>query len=157
MMGIHQFPGNEDKKKQKMPEFIDLEEEGLEEEEYLFQEQKPLVSPPELHLPLPYRILFLLGGLFGALYTIGGLLIQCTFVTVHVLTFFRSKTVKMLVYDCWDRVCKGAVVTLSLFVAVFTPQFALIVFLSYFMMQDTSWQQGILGRALHKHFGSFME
>lgn len=159
----HQFPDDnqiskgqdEGKQKRKLPEFIDLEKERFHKEKAPFE--KTIISPPPFHLPFGYRILCLFASIIVAFWTFGGLIIQLIFTLGYLLTFLQSKFMRMMVFDCWGRVCKGTVVTLSLLIAVFSPQFALVVILSYFTLKENRSQTGIVEKMLHKHFGDRMQ
>jgi len=142
---------NKNTQKRKLPEFINLEKETPLQQKAFPPLSFSKESLPKIPLPFPYRVLCLLGSVIAAFWTLGGLVIQTIFALGYALTLFQSKFMKILVLDCWERVCKGTVVSLSLLFAFFSPQFALIVFLSYFTLKGSTWQEDFLGKILRKY------
>ncbi|GAB4225504.1 MAG: hypothetical protein Tsb0021_00320 [Chlamydiales bacterium] len=137
---------HERKHESKKPEFINLEDSFYQT--YRAHRPNPIPKVKQIKVSFKLRIFSALACIFTFFWTLGGAVLSIIFAIGAALCIFKSSYMNSLLADCWDRVKKGAAVTLGLFTGIFSPQFGITIILCYFMIQEEDIQQTIIGKAL---------
>ena len=150
-----QRPQNEDiggHTQRKLPEFIVIEDNGFKRDP--LSEGIKRIKP--VKVPLKVRFLCFLIGALTLLWTFGAF---CCFLVTSIFALVFALQVDALnrmVKLYWRYVKAGSAVTTGLFIAIFSPYLGFILIFSYFLLQDPTWQRGMLANLVRSQFGDYL-
>lgn len=139
-----------EKKSQKLPEFIILDE-GEEYTEF------PRFKKTELkEASWKLKIVFLLASFFSFLWTISSLLFFVLVGGINLITFNYFAPLKRAasLYRSWFK--GGAAVTLGLSTAVFNVSLGIIIIAFYFSQTQEDWRKNVFTRVMYPHMKDYM-
>lgn len=132
------------------PDFVVMEENEKEGPEELFSKE---TFPP---IPLRLRLLCFAIGTVAVLYTIGAFLVFLSSLLLCSLTLFQVEVMKQVSFEFWQSVRKGAVVSVSMLVSVFSPFIGFTTLFAYFLIGDAEGSQGMVSSWLRSTFRDYM-
>ena len=134
------------------PEFVE------EEETPSFEMPSPEMFSKEDFPPIPWRVRLISFtiGIVALFWTFGAAVMFCLTIAACAITLFQVEIINRLAAEFWQSVRTGSVVTLALFVALFSPYLGLTALFAYFLIGEAEGRQGMIAKFLRSTFGDYM-